>query len=123
MIADNRLTENAGWDDRLLAEQLKALSDVELDFSLETTGFDLGEINLMIEDLASPTETEAVDTLPKVSLPVSVTKPGDVWLLGRNRLICADALERSNLPAINGRPALQPRYSPILPATPTVMAM
>ena len=39
MIADNRLTENAAWDDQLLAEQFQALSEVNLDFSLEITGF------------------------------------------------------------------------------------
>jgi len=93
MIADNRLAENAGWDDRLLGEQLKALSEVKLDFNLEATGFEMGEIDLMIEGLESPTETEAADPLPRMSSPVPVTKPGDVWLLGRNRLICADALE------------------------------
>jgi hypothetical protein len=42
-IADNRLTETSAWDDRLLAEQLKELSVVELDFTLEATGFDMGE--------------------------------------------------------------------------------
>src|SRR5712692_5213484 len=52
MIADNRLTENSVWDDRLLAEQLKALSVLELDFSIEVTGFEMGEIDVMIEDLA-----------------------------------------------------------------------
>ena len=92
MIADNRLTENADWDDRLLGEQLKALSEVKLDFSLEATGFEMAEIDLMIEGLASPTEAEAADTLPTMSSPVPVTKPGDLWLLGRNRLICGDAL-------------------------------
>jgi DNA modification methylase len=92
VIADNRLTENADWDDRLLGEQLKALSEVKLDFSLEATGFEMGEIDLMIEGLASPKEAEAGDTLPKIGSPVPVTKPGDVWLLGRNRLICGDAL-------------------------------
>jgi DNA modification methylase len=92
MIADNRLTENADWDDRLLGEQLKALSEVKLDFSLEATGFEMGEIDVMIEGLASPTEAEAADTLPTMSSPVPVTKPGDLWLLGRNRLICGDAL-------------------------------
>ena len=51
MIADNRLTENSTWDDRLLAEQLKALSVLDLDFSLEITGFDMGEIDLRIESL------------------------------------------------------------------------
>jgi len=92
MIADNRLTENADWDDRLLGEQLKALSEVNLDFSLEATGFEMAEIDVMIEGLASPTEAEAADTLPEMSSPVPVSKPGDLWLLGRNRLICGDAL-------------------------------
>ena len=44
MIADNRLTENSVWDDRLLAEQLKALAVLELDFSVDVTGFLLQRI-------------------------------------------------------------------------------
>jgi len=44
MIADNKLSENSSWDDVLLAEQLKTLSEAELDFSLETIGFEMGEI-------------------------------------------------------------------------------
>ena len=51
MIADNRLNETSTWDDRLLAQQLKELSILDLDFSLETTGFDMGEIDLRIESL------------------------------------------------------------------------
>ncbi len=51
MIADNRLTENSTWDDRLLAQHLKDLSLLELDFSLEVTGFEMGEIDLRIEGL------------------------------------------------------------------------
>jgi ParB-like chromosome segregation protein Spo0J len=51
MIADNRLTENSTWDDRLLAEQLKGLSELELNFSLDVTGFEMGEIDLRIESL------------------------------------------------------------------------
>jgi hypothetical protein len=42
-----RLTENAEWDPRLLGEQLKALSEIELDFDLETTGFEMGEIDVL----------------------------------------------------------------------------
>jgi len=49
MIADNRLTEISQWDDRLLAEQLKELSELDLSFDLEATGFDIGEIDLRIE--------------------------------------------------------------------------
>jgi ParB/RepB/Spo0J family partition protein len=44
MLADNRLAENATWDERLLAEQLKDLSLADLDFSIEVTGFEMGEI-------------------------------------------------------------------------------
>jgi hypothetical protein len=43
-IADNRLTENSTWDDRLLADQLKGLSILDLSFDLEATGFEMGEI-------------------------------------------------------------------------------
>jgi ParB-like chromosome segregation protein Spo0J len=60
MIADNRLTENATWDDRLLAQQFKDLSEVELDFSLEATGFEMGEIDVMVENLAPATEGEKI---------------------------------------------------------------
>ena len=55
MIADNRLTENAQWDDQILGEQLKILSEAEIDFSLEATGFEMGEIDVFIENLSSAT--------------------------------------------------------------------
>jgi hypothetical protein len=56
MIADNRLTEIATWDDRLLAEQLKELSLSGLDFNIEVTGFEMGEIDLRIASLDDPIE-------------------------------------------------------------------
>ena len=92
MIADNRLTQNADWDYRLLGKELKALSELKLDFRLEATGFETGEIDMMIEGLASPTEAKAADTFPKMNAPVPVTKAGDLWILGRNRVLCGDAL-------------------------------
>jgi hypothetical protein len=49
MIADNRLTEISTWDERPLAEQLKELSVHGLDFNIEVTGFEMGEIDLPIE--------------------------------------------------------------------------
>jgi ParB-like chromosome segregation protein Spo0J len=67
-IADNRLTEIAVWDDRLLAEQLKDLSLLGLDFSIEVTGFEIGEIDLRIaalEDLRE-TDNDPADLLPEV---------------------------------------------------------
>ena len=78
MIADNRLTENAVWDDRLLAEQLKALSEVELDFSLEATGFEMGEIDVMIEGLSPAIEGEQdpADEFPDEINKVPVSQLG-----------------------------------------------
>ncbi len=94
MIADNRLTEIASWDDRLLAEQLQALSNVELDFDIETIGFDMGEIDLRIESL-NPKETSAAEPpIPDVS-GTSVSHVGDLWLIGRHRLLCGDAREEA----------------------------
>jgi DNA modification methylase len=102
MLADNRLTENASWDDRLLAEQLKALSEVNLDFSLESTGFEIAEIDLLIEGLVSPTEAQRDDQLPSPS-DVIVTRTGDLWLLGRNRLFCGNALQEDSYQLVMGR--------------------
>ena len=66
MIADNRLAEIAAWDDQLLAEQLKELSLLGLDFDIEVTGFAMGEIDLRIASLEEMSETDAdpADVLP-----------------------------------------------------------
>lgn len=93
MIADNALTDNSCWDDRLLATQLKELSELDLDFDIEATGFEMGEIDLRIESLANgEAKIDPADILPSVAgLPVS--RAGDVWQLGRHRLICGSALD------------------------------
>src|SRR5947208_4575867 len=60
MIADNRLTEIATWDARLLAQQFKELSLLGVDFNIEVTGFEMGEIDLRIHGSRSsprPTPT------------------------------------------------------------------
>ena len=69
MVADNRLTEIASWDDRLLAQQLKELSLLGLDFSPELTGFEMGEIDLRIaalDDVPEPAD-DPTDALPELS--------------------------------------------------------
>lgn len=98
MISDNRLTENATWNRRLLAEQFKALAEVELDFSLEVTGFDMPEIDLMIEDLSPAIEGEQdlADELPQPTTNVQVSSAGDLWQLGRNRVLCANPTQAAN---------------------------
>jgi DNA modification methylase len=93
-IADSRLSEIAKWDDRVLAEQLKELSIVNLDFDIEVTGFDMGEIDLRIESLnLDLDETDPADVLPEESPGAPITQTGDLWRLGRHRLLCGDALD------------------------------
>ena len=96
MLADNRLTENATWNDRLLGEQLKALSEVNLDFSLDATGFEVAEIDLYIEGLSAPKEEEdPADAIPQSSAK-PVSRIDDLWLLDRHRVLCASALDESS---------------------------
>ena len=94
-IADNRLTEIATWDDHKLAEQFKILTEITLDFSPESTGFEMGEIDVIMEGLA-PTpakEKDPADELPEIDSEFRVTEANDLWLLGRSRLVCGDALD------------------------------
>jgi 16S rRNA G966 N2-methylase RsmD len=93
-IADNRLSEIGGeWNDRLLAEALQELSLLNLDFELDVTGFELPEIDLRIESLTEPDDAEdPIDQVPPPGGP-AVTMPGDLWLLGKHRLICGSALD------------------------------
>src|SRR5712675_150872 len=69
MIADNRLTEIASWDDQLLAQQLKDLSLLGLDFSIEVTGFEMGEIDLRIaalQDMPEQADDDPADAVPEL---------------------------------------------------------
>src|SRR5690349_7586387 len=79
MIADNRLTEIASCDDRLLAEQLKDLSLIGLDFDIEVTGFEMAEIDLRIASLEYPSEQrdDAADVVPDIPEGAPVSKVGD----------------------------------------------
>jgi DNA modification methylase len=104
MIADNRLTEIASWDDRLLAQQLKDLSLAGLDFSLEVTGFEMAEIDLRIESLEHPPEADddPADVLPGLLANPPFSKIGDLWTLGNHRVLCGSALDAAAFAALMG---------------------
>lgn len=90
-IADNRLAELAGWDKELLSLELGELMEMELSFDIELTGFEMGEIDLLLGTdvpTGQPPEPPLPDTPAK-----PVTRPGDIWVLGEHRLICGDALD------------------------------
>jgi site-specific DNA-methyltransferase (adenine-specific) len=87
IIADNKLALNAGWDNEMLALELGELKD--LDFDLDLTGFTADEIAaLMPVDVTEGLVDE--DQIPEVP-DVSITVQGDVWVLGKHRLMCGDS--------------------------------
>jgi DNA modification methylase len=103
-IADNRLTENSEWNDRLLAEQLRDLAVLDLDFDLEATGFEMAEIDLRIEGLTSESEdVDLADAIPQIASGAAVSRPSDLWLLGRHRVYCGNALESAVYAALMDR--------------------
>lgn len=87
VIADNQLALNAGWDTDALTNELKRLQ--ELDFNLDLIGFDANELAELLE----PDQVEGLtdeDDVPEVP-ETPITVEGDVWLLGRHRLMCGDS--------------------------------
>ena len=104
-IADNKLAENATWDDRLLAEQLRDLSLSDLDFDIEDIGFEMGEIDMRIESLEDPlaaNKTDPADVLAEIAAGPPVSTLGDVWVLGRHRVLCGNALDPSAFTLLMG---------------------
>src|ERR1700677_1653444 len=91
-IADNRLAETSTWDEAILAEHFKVLSELDLDFSLEATGFTVGEIDLKIQGLDEPEAEDDPDDAPVVAGP-PVAAFGDLWRLGSHKILCGDALD------------------------------
>lgn len=87
VIADNRLPLGALWDEEMLRVELEDLQAAAFDMSL--IGFSADEL----ADLLAEPGTEGLtdpDACPDVP-PEAITKPGDVWLLGKHRLMCGDS--------------------------------
>ena len=98
VLADNKIAPNAGWDLDILASELEALSSLDLEINL--TGLEVGEIDLIIQDQAGDQSTEPeLAPLPDPTLP-SIARAGDVWLLGRHRVMCGDALSETDLASL-----------------------
>jgi DNA modification methylase len=88
ILADNKIAENAGWDEELLAEEIRALQTEGFDAAL--TGFSSEELDSLLvapEEPESAPETE--EQVPEAPAQ-AVTRPGDVWVIGKHRLVCGD---------------------------------
>lgn len=102
VIADNRLTEQAGWDKELLAIELRFLADIDTDFDLTLTGFDLPEIDALLEEASPARGKESPDERVPAISEAAVTRAGDIWAIGDHRLICGDARLASTYTALLG---------------------
>ena len=92
VIADNRLAERAGWDRKLVALEFRELS-VEFDLDVSVTGFDIAEIDVLINELNEETFSEW-DKAPRINRkkpPISIR--GDLWRIGEHHVLCGDALD------------------------------
>jgi hypothetical protein len=105
VIADNKLALNAGWDREMLAIELQGL--VDLDFEIELTGFSLAEVDIVLDE-ARESATDSADASIEDSIPTyrqegpTVTQPGDLWMLGRHKLMCGDARKAGAYAALLG---------------------
>jgi ParB-like chromosome segregation protein Spo0J len=100
VIADNKLAEQAGWDREILAIELGELIDLmpAEGFDVSLAGFEAPEIDLLLTDMA-PSRPEPEDLLP--ALPRNpTTRRGDLWRLGKHRLLCGDAREAADFASV-----------------------
>ena len=100
VLADNKLALNAGWDEEILAEELKELLAVDLDFDIGLTGFTIAEIDSLVDGLEpeEPGDPEE-DRLPEDDGEARC-RPGDIWQLGPHRLICGSSLDERTVVAL-----------------------
>lgn len=103
ILADNRLALSAGWDEELLALEFADLKDLGFDIGL--TGFDEKEIEKLFANDGNDVQDDEFDLTAALEQAAFVL-PGDVWTLGRHRLICGDATDASTVKKLmDGRKA------------------
>lgn len=97
-LADNQLARVSEWDQDLLTSELRILGE-ELNFDIGVIGFDDADLDIWLDD-QKPAETEPVEE-PDLAEPV-VTRLGDLWHIGRHKLLCGDARDRGNYERLLG---------------------
>ncbi len=102
MLADNKISMNAGWNMDILANELADLSSMELSFDVELTGFEVGEIDLIIGS-AGDAGPDISEVAPEPDLHSRViSKRGDLWVLGRHKVLCGDARNSDDMKRLMG---------------------
>lgn len=99
IIADNKLAENAGWDKDILAIELQHLVALDdLSFDVTVTGFEIPEIDILV----GGSEEQEIETAELPQPGPAISQLGDVWLLGKHRLLCGDSLKGSSFRTLMG---------------------
>lgn len=98
IIADNKLSLNAGWDNELLAVELSELEGA--DFNLDLLGFDEAELS-GIFDADKDVNEDDFDVEKELKEPC-FSKTGDIWMLGKHRIICGDSTDSSTFEKLLG---------------------
>lgn len=100
IIADNRMALDADWDEELLKIEIESLKDD--DFDLSFTGFDESELlDLFGDDIKSKVEDDNFD-LSSALEKASFVEKGDVWTVGKHRLMCGDATSKEDVQTLMG---------------------
>lgn len=94
ILADNRIALNSGWEAELLSLELSELLDGGV--NLESLGFDADEIDALLNKIEPTEGLTDEDATPEVP-EEPVTKPGDVWILGKHRLMCGNSTALSDV--------------------------
>ena len=97
-IADNKLTENGQWDFDLLKIEFQDIENLNFDCSLDITGFDTGELDVIFDTDLTNKEIKLdkkLNAVPFISEDEIVSKEGDIWQLGEHKIICGNSLEKS----------------------------
>jgi len=94
-LADNRLAEDAGWDESLLRIELNELIELSSDFEITATGFEMAEVDIILGAADDAGDDDASAAEPADAAGQAVSKAGDLWHCGKHRLLCGNALERA----------------------------
>ena len=106
-IADNKLTENGQWDTDLLKIEFSEIEKLSLeinnDFCLDITGFDCPEIDFLLDAEKKDTKNnQKLNAVPYVPENEIISKPGDIWVLGKHKIICGNSLEQKTFETLLG---------------------
>ena len=104
VVADNKLTELATWNDAILREELQFFAELDIDFDFSAIGFDTAEVDIILGDATGSKNDDL--TVPAAGRP-AVSQLGDLWVAGPHHIYCGDALVPGSYKALLGNARAQ----------------